>query len=66
MWQNILLNWKSSSAGFGTILAAVADILTYAGKGQLTPNLVADILGISTGIGLIAAKDSSVTGTASK
>jgi hypothetical protein len=66
MWQNILLNWKTSAGGFALVLTAAGDLLTYASKGTLSPNVQHDLAMIVGGITAIAAKDSSVTGTASK
>ena len=60
--QYLLANWKTSAAGAALMLGAVADVLSYAGKGQLTPNLSADLAAIVGGIMGFAAKDANVTG----
>jgi N-acetylneuraminic acid mutarotase len=66
MWQNVLLNWKTSAGGFSLVMLGLGDILTYAAKGQLSPNLQQDIAMIAGGFAGIMAKDSNVAGTASK
>jgi hypothetical protein len=65
MWQNILLNWKTSASGFAAVLTALADVLHALSAGQL-PNFEADIPAIVSGIGLIVAKDSNVSGRAAR
>lgn len=51
------MNWKTTAAGIGAILTALADILTGVGHGTITANLTADVTAIIAGIGLIVAKD---------
>lgn len=63
--QNVLLNWKTSAAGFAAVLGAFADILHAVSQGQI-PNLQVDIPALMSGVGLILAKDGGVTGTAAK
>ena len=61
--KSFLTNWKTTSAGVGAILAALADFLTQVSTKGIDPNrLGADLMGIITGIGLIMAKDGNVTG----
>lgn len=52
-----MTNWKTTCAGVGTILAALADIATALGHGTITQNLTADIAAIIAGVGLILAND---------
>jgi hypothetical protein len=66
MWQNILINWQTSAAGFGLIMLGLGDVLTYAAKGQVTPNAQQDLGYFVAGIMGLRAKDSNVTGTGSK
>jgi hypothetical protein len=61
--NNILLNYKTSAAGFAAVLAAVADIAHALSVGAI-PNLMVDVPAIASGIGLLFAKDASVSGTA--
>lgn len=58
----VLANWKTSACGAAMILGGMADILDYAGKGQFTPNLSADLTAISAGIVGLAAKDANIHG----
>ena len=58
----LLTNWKTTLAGAGTILAALADIATSASHGTVSPNLATDLTGILVGLGLVAAKDGSTPG----
>lgn len=60
--QYLFANWKTSAAGAALMLGALADVLSYAGKGQLTPNLSADLTAIAGGIMGLVAKDANVTG----
>lgn len=53
---NIVINWKTSSAGMAAILTAVADLLNaYVHK--TVPNWGADMPAIIVGLGLIFSKD---------
>lgn len=62
MLDKLLTSWKTSAAGAGLILGALADLATALGQGHASSNLEADVAAIITGVGLLAAKDSNVTG----
>lgn len=63
MLKSILANWKTTSAGTGSVLLAVADILRQVATKQWDVALLyADVMAIAVGLGLISAKDASVTG----
>jgi len=53
--KNVLKNWKTTLLGVATI---VITLLTYKGKIDTTTGAA-----ITSGLGLILAKDSNVTGT---
>lgn len=59
MAKTILLNWKTSASGLGTLLIAVGDIMAHGWQA----NWQVDIPAIAAGIGLLAAKDHNVSGT---
>ena len=47
---------KTTSAGIAMICVALGDLCTYAAKGELSPNLYTDVMGLITGfMGLVAA-----------
>lgn len=52
-----MTNWKTTAAGIGAILGALADIATGLGHGTITTNLTTDVAAIIAGVGLILAKD---------
>jgi lysozyme family protein len=53
-----LVNWKTSLAGVGAILGAVVDVIHQVSTGNIDPtHLMADWTAVTTGIGLIVAKD---------
>jgi hypothetical protein len=60
----MLKNWQTSGAGIGTLLAAVASIVSSVSQGHVPDGAQVSILmmGIATGIGLLRAKDQNVTG----
>ena len=58
----IIANWKTSAGGIALILGAVSDVLSFAAKGELSPNLNTDLTALVSGVGLIAAKDLNVHG----
>ena len=57
-------NWQTSAAGIGAILGAVAAIATSVSHGQMPDITQISILfaAVSSGIGLLNAKDHNVTG----
>jgi hypothetical protein len=59
--NNISVNWKTTLAGIGVIVPAIWDIVTAVVLKQ-PPHFEADFSAIIAGIGLIFAKDASVTG----
>jgi hypothetical protein len=56
--NSILKNWKTSLAG----IAAIAGVVTTTWLPEYADE-VAKVVGILAGLGLLAAKDSNVTGT---
>jgi len=63
MLTKILINWKTSFAGLAAILTALGDMFTQIGTGNIGSGAIEkDILAIIVGAGLLAAKDSNVTG----
>ncbi|CAL77430.1 hypothetical protein; putative signal peptide [Bradyrhizobium sp. ORS 278] len=56
----MLKNWKTTLLGVGTLMTAAGGLISHFSSSGITP---ADIANISAGIGLLFAKDSSVTGT---
>ncbi len=61
LFEKIGTNWKTSAAGIGMILGALGDIAHNISVG--TPvNFSVSLTAIVAGIGLLAAKDSNVTG----
>lgn len=59
----MLANWKTTAAGAATIATALGIILHMAATGMWdAPTLGATIMGVATGLGLVAAKDGNVTG----
>lgn len=59
--SKISVNWKTSLTGLGMILSAVGDIAHSVGAGTHI-SWHADLMSIAMGLGLLAAKDSNVTG----
>lgn len=59
--NKLMTNWKTSSAGIGMILTALAHIAHDYGAG-CPINFVVDVPMLLGGLGLLAAKDSNVTG----
>lgn len=55
-------NWKTTLAGVGTLLTAVAQIITAVANGTM-PNWEVVIPLVIGGFGLLFAKDYNVTGT---
>ena len=57
-------NWKTTVFGAATIIAAIASAIKAAVDGDPTtlPDWAMVVAAVITGIGLIAAKDSNVTG----
>ena len=55
----LLTNWKTTLAGAAVVLAALADVATYAAKGTVSPNISTDLTAVLGGLGLVAAKDST-------
>jgi lysozyme family protein len=57
-------NWKTNTAGIATLFGAASAILTSIGKGQIPDPTELSIIisAITTGVGLLAAKDKNVTG----
>lgn len=56
-------NWKTTAAGVGAILGALASLVTMFSKGQVDGTvLMADFGMISAGVTGLFAKDSNVTG----
>jgi hypothetical protein len=63
MLDKILMNWKTSLTGIAAILTALGDMFTQIGTGNVgAGNIEKDFLAIVVGVGLLAAKDSNVTG----
>lgn len=54
----ILTNWKTSLAGAGVILGALADLATHLSTGN-TSTLGADLMTILSGLGLVGAHDAT-------
>jgi uncharacterized membrane protein YhiD involved in acid resistance len=56
-------SWKTSAAGIGAILVAVGSAMTahFDGDAITTPDWGAVIAAVIAGIGLLAARDNSVT-----
>lgn len=55
-------SWKTTLSGVLTIVAAIATGALLVMKGQVEAGIGAAIAGITSGIGLINAKDNNVTG----
>lgn len=56
-------NWKTTSSGIALILTGITAIVFAAKKGTLDQTVIsASATSILSGIGLILAKDSNVTG----
>jgi hypothetical protein len=56
-------NWKTTIAGIGVILATIGNaIAEFTAGGLATVNVTVFLTGISTGFGLLVAKDFNVTG----
>ena len=63
MLAKMLVNWKTSLAGAAAVLTALGDMLTQIGSGNIGSGAIEkDFLAIVVGVGLLAAKDSNVTG----
>lgn len=58
MFKYLIKNWKTTLAG---LLIAVLTALKYSGK--ITPETYEIFLGILSASGLLAAKDSNISGT---
>jgi hypothetical protein len=60
---SLLVNWKTTLAGVGTLAGAIATVATTLSKGTLDQQTLTTLFStVLAGIGLIAAKDSNVTG----
>lgn len=58
-----MTNWKTSAAGIGAILGALASLVTMFSKGQIDGTVLMTDFGIiSAGVTGLFAKDSNVTG----
>jgi hypothetical protein len=61
--MSFTINWKTSLAGVAAIMGAVGSVITMFSTGHWDgAQLLLDWTGLSTGIGLIFAKDGNVTG----
>ena len=65
MLQAIWSSKKTTLAGIGMILGALAEVTKSLSEGK-TPDYIADITLLIGGIGLILGKDFNVTGTGKK
>jgi hypothetical protein len=57
-------NWQTNVSGFATLLGAAASVAASIGKKQMPDETQLGIIfaAISTGVGLLQAKDKNVTG----
>lgn len=62
MFSKITINWKTSAAGLAMIFTVLADVLHGLTTQGANINWQVDFTALVTGIGLLAAKDSNVTG----
>jgi len=61
--RKLFVSWKTTASGASAIALALGDLLhQYATDSWDVSRLGSDLIGISTGIGLLFAKDANVTG----
>jgi hypothetical protein len=61
--KSFAANWKTTALGAGAVLSASGHLLTAIGTGDWSlTTITIDLAAISSGLGLLFAKDGDVTG----
>jgi hypothetical protein len=60
--KNFFSNWKTTVAGIGSILTGLSGLLHWINPEVPGPDLSTSLAAITTGLGLLFAKDGNVTG----
>ena len=70
LWANVSRNWQTSLVGFIVLIGMALKILFPGNETTIdalikdVPTAITNLIGFATGVGLLFAKDSSITGTA--